>query len=137
MRTPGIVTTAGALAFASVLVIGGAAVAEMSEHTTTTEKTTTYSGTVSEIDPSSSTITIRSESTTAPTKYTFTKETVFSDPQGHVVSYEAMRNSPVTVYYTRDGDRMIVSKVVTTKPLGATTETHRESTTTETHRGME
>ncbi len=132
MRTIGIATTAGALALAGALVIGGAAIAEMAEHsTTTTEKTTTYNGTVSEINPSSSTITVRSESTTAPTTYTYTKETQFMDPQGHVVSFETMRNSPVTVYYTRDGDRMIVSKVVTTKPLGSV-ETHRETTTTET-----
>jgi hypothetical protein len=113
----------------------GAATAEMTEHSVTTEKTTTYSGTVSEIDPSSSTITIRSETAPAPQKYVFTKETVFADPQGHVVAYDTIRNSPVTVYYTREGDRMIVSKVVTTKPMG--TVEHRESTTTETHRTVE
>ncbi len=132
MRKTWIATMAGALALGSTLVVG-AATAEMSERSVTTEKTTTYSGTVSEIDPSSSTITIRSETAPAPTKYTFTKETVFADPQGHVVAYDTIRNSPVTVYYTRDGDRMIVSKVITTKPV--VTE-HRESTTTE-RRGIE
>src|SRR6266849_330183 len=101
MRKTWIATMAGALALGSTLVVG----------------TTTYSGTVSEIDPSSSTITVRSETSTAPTKYVFTKETVFADPQGHVVSYDTIRNAPVTVYYTREGDRMIVSKVVTTKPI--------------------
>ncbi len=135
MRKTWIAAMAGALALGSTLVVG-TATAEMTERSTTTEKTTTYSGTVSEIDPSSSTITVRSETATAPTKYVFTKETVFADPQGHVVSYDTMRNSPVTVYYTREGDRMIVSKVVTMKPAGATME-HRESTTTETHRGIE
>ena len=129
MRKAWIATMAGALALGGSLLVGSAT-AEMSERTTTTEKTTTYSGTVSEIDPSSSTITLRTETAAAPTKYTFTKETVFADPQGHVVTYEAVRNSPVTVYYTRDGDRMIVSKVITTKPAGSVTE-HRESTTTE------
>ena len=124
-----------AVALGSSLVLSGAIVrAEMVEqHSTTTEKTTTYRGTVSEIDPSSSTIIVRSETATAPTKYTFTKETVFTDPQGHTVSYESVRNAPVTVYYTREGDRMIVTKVETTKPI--TTE-RRESTTTETHREM-
>ena len=134
MRKSSIAAMAGALALGSTLLVG-AATAEMTEHSSvTTEKSTTYSGTVSDIDPSSSTITLRSETATAPTKYTFTKETVFADPQGHVVSYDAIRNAPVTVYYTRDGDRMVVSKVVTTKPV--VTE-HRESTTTETHRGIE
>ena len=129
MRKTWIAAMAGALALGSTFVVS-TATAEMSERSVTTEKTTTYSGTVSEIDPSSSTITIRSETAPAPTKYTFTKETVFADPQGHVVTYDAIRNTPVTVYYTREGDRMIVSKVVTTKPV--VTE-HRESTTTERH----
>jgi len=129
MRKSWIAAMAGALALGSTFMVS-IATAEMNERSVTTEKTTTYSGTVSEIDPSSSTITIRSETAPAPTKYVFTKETVFADPQGHVVSYDAIRNTPVTVYYTREGDRMIVSKVVTTKPV--VTE-HRESTTTERH----
>jgi len=129
MRKTWITAMAGALALGSTFMVT-IATAEMTERSVTTEKTTTYSGTVSEIDPSSSTITIRSETAPAPTKYVFTKETVFADPQGHVVSYDAIRNTPVTVYYTREGDRMIVSKVVTTKPV--VTE-HRESTTTERH----
>ena len=127
MRKSSIAAMAGALALGSTLMVG-IATAEMTERSTTMEKTTTYSGTVSEIDPSSSTITVRSETASAPTKYVFTKETVFADPQGHVVSYDTIKNAPVTVYYTREGDRMIVSKVVTTKPV--VTE-HRESTTTE------
>ena len=129
MRKTWVAAMAGALALGSTFMVS-IATAEMNERSVTTEKTTTYSGTVSEIDPSSSTITIRSETAPAPTKYVFTKETVFADPQGHVVSYDAIRNTPVTVYYTREGDRMIVSKVVTTKPV--VTE-HRESTTTERH----
>ena len=129
MRKTWIAAMAGALALGSTFMVT-IATAEMTERSVTTEKTTTYSGTVSEIDPSSSTITSRSETAPAPTKYVFTKETVFADPQGHVVSYDAIRNTPVTVYYTREGDRMIVSKVVTTKPV--VTE-HRESTTTERH----
>jgi len=129
MRKSWIAAMAGALALGSTFMVS-IATAEMNERSVTTEKTTTYSGTVSEIDPSSSTITIRSETAPAPTKYVFTKETVFADPQGHVVSYDTIRNTPVTVYYTREGDRMIVSKVVTTKPV--VTE-HRESTTTERH----
>jgi hypothetical protein len=122
---------------ASALALGGSAYmanAEMETRssTSTTEKTTTYSGTVSEVDPASSTIILKSESAPAPQRYTYTKETVFTDNAGHVVSYDAIKNSPVTVHYTRDGDRMIVTKVVQTKPAGAT-EMRKESTTTETH----
>ena len=96
------------------------------EHTErTTEKTTTYQGTVTEVNPSSSTIILRSESSTAPQTYTYNKETVFTDDQGKIVTYEAIKDSPVTVTYTRDGDRMIVTKV--TK---APSTVRRETTTT-------
>jgi hypothetical protein len=135
MKKTLIVALAGALALSGT-ALGSDAHAEMaeSEHhstTTTSDKTTTYVGTVSEVDPATSTIIVKSETATAPTKYTYTKETIFNDAQGHVVSYEAVRNAPVTVYYTRDGDRTIVTKVVATKPAGEV-ETHHESTTTET-----
>jgi hypothetical protein len=91
---------------------------------TTTEKTTTYQGTVTEVNPSSSTLILRSESSTAPQTYTYNKETVFADENGRIVSYDAIKDSPVTVQYTRDGDRMIVTKV-TKMPS-----TRRETTTT-------
>jgi hypothetical protein len=124
MKKTSFVALVGALVLAIVLVAG--ARADM----TTTEKTTTYKGTVSEVDPGSSTIIVKSETATAPTKYTYTKETVFTDSQGHVVTYEAVRNAPVTVYYTQDGDRTIVTKVVATQPAAAVE--HHETTTTET-----
>jgi hypothetical protein len=129
MKKTFIVALASALALSGSVLVSGAR-AESS--TTTTEKTTTYKGTVSEVDPATSTIVVKSETTTAPTKYTYTKETVFTDVQGNVVTYEAVRNTPVTVYYTTDGDRTIVTKVVSTKPAAPAVETHKESTTTET-----
>ena len=98
--------------------------------TTTTEKTTTYSGVVSEINPTTSTIIVKSDTATDPTTYNFTKETVFVDGQGKVVTYETVKNSPVTVEYTTEGDRTIVRRVVMTKPGSVTKET---TTHTETH----
>ena len=130
MRKSTIVTFAGALALGSIVAASQVAVADMMEKSTTTTQSTTYSGTVSDVDPSSSTIILKSETATAPQKYVYTKETVFTDPAGHTVSYDAIKNTPVTVYYTRDGDRMVVSKVVTTKPV---TTTERHETRTETH----
>jgi hypothetical protein len=125
MKKTSMVALASALALSGSLLVSGVR-ADM----TTTEKTTTYKGTVSEVDPSSSTIIVKSETETTPEKYTYTKETVFTDAQGHVVTYEAMRNTPVTVYYTRDGDRTIVTKVVASQP--APVVEHHETTTTET-----
>ena len=56
----------------------------------TVEKTTTYKGIVSDVNPTSSTIIMKSETTAAPTSYTYNKETVFMDSQGKVVTYEAI-----------------------------------------------
>jgi len=99
------------------------------ETVTTTEKATTYSGVVSEINPTTSTMIIKSETAPAPVTYTYTKQTTFVDAQGNVVSYETIRNAPVTVEYTKDGDRTIVTRVVATRPA---TVMHKEETTTHT-----
>lgn len=61
-----------------------------------------------------STIILKSETKSAPTTYTYNKETVFVDSQGKIVTYETVKDSPVTVSYVRDGDRMIVTKVTAT-----------------------
>jgi hypothetical protein len=82
----------------------------------TTTKTTSYSGTVSEIDPARSTIVLRSETATSPTTYTYTKETTFVDANGNVVSSETIRNAPVTVEYSTEGGQTIVRRVVQTAP---------------------
>jgi hypothetical protein len=110
-------------------LLGSAPVSLAQTSVTTTEKTTTYSGVVSEINPSSSTIILKSETDPAPVTYTFTKETTFVDAQGKVVSYETIRNSPVTVEYIKEGDRTIVRRVVATRP---SVTTQKEETTTHT-----
>jgi hypothetical protein len=110
MRKP---LTTASLGFAfGVLAIAAVATAE----TVRTETTTTYTGTVSEINPATSTIILRSEPTAAPVTYTYSKETSFVDASGNVVSYEAIRNSPVRVEYTSDGGRTVVRRVIQTGP---------------------
>jgi hypothetical protein len=96
---------------------------------TTTEKTTSYSGTVTQVDPSSSTIILRSESAAAPTRYTYSKKTTFIDESGNTITYEAIQNRPVTVYYTKDGDQMVVSRVVVNRPTAGVIQ--RKDTTIE------
>ena len=98
---------------------------------TTTEKTTTYTGVVSEINAGTSTIILKSETAPAPVTYNFTKETVFVDAQGNVVSSETIRNAPVTVEYLKEGDRTIVRRVVMTRP-GSVIRKEETSTHTET-----
>jgi hypothetical protein len=61
----------------------------------------------------------------------YDKTTTILDPEGHVVTWSAVRpDLPATVYYVRQGDRMIVQKIVLTKP--ATIYEKRETTTTTT-----
>jgi kynureninase len=99
---------------------------------TTTEKTTTYKGTVSEFAPGSSTIVLKSDSG-SPTSYQVSEKTTFVDMNGNVVSRETVRNQPVTVYtMPSDGGQTVVSKVVVDRsgPAAGTT-THKETTVEE------
>ena len=110
----------------------GHAPGALATDTVTTTNTTTYSGVVSEINPTNSTIIVKSEKAPAPVTYTYTKETAFVDSTGKVVAYETIRNLPVTVEYTKDGDRTIVKRVVATQP-GAVIQKEETTTHTETH----
>ncbi|HJQ85134.1 MAG TPA: hypothetical protein VKA21_13710 [Candidatus Binatia bacterium] len=111
---------------------GPVSAAEVVEREVTEKKTTTYSGTVSSIDSGHSTMMLRSETSTAPSTYTFTEKTTFVDDAGNVVTRESVVNRPVTVYYTKEGDAMIVSKVVVNRPTGGVIQRQeRKETTTE------
>lgn len=85
-------------------------------------------------------ITVRSESA-SPVSYSYSKTTTYVDENGNPVSVETVKSgAPVTVYYTRDGDRMIASKVVVRRttttaapPVAApVVETKKTTTTTTT-----
>jgi hypothetical protein len=86
--------------------------------TTTTEaSTTTSTGTITTYTPGSDYITFRTTTDAAPVRYYYTKETTILDPEGHVVTWSAVRpDLPATVYYVRDGDRMIVHKIMLSQP---------------------
>ncbi len=97
-----------------VLIMPSALLAE--EKTTTVEKVTTTEsvGTVSQFNPD--TIVIKSETTTSPTQYHYTKSTTYVDENGAPVSIETVKSGqPVTVYYTKEGDKMTANKVVVRK----------------------
>jgi len=117
---------------AFVLMIGAVgplSAAEIVEHEVTEKTTTRYSGTVTRVDPGSSTIILQSEPAKPPQTYTYTKQTTFVDDTGKTVTYEEVQNRPVTVYYTKQGDSMVVSKVEVTNRPGGVIE--RKETTTE------
>jgi len=98
--------------------------------TTTTEtSTTTSTGTISTYTPGTDYITFRTSTDAAPVRYYYSKDTTILDPEGNTVTWSAVRpDLPATVYYTRDGERMVVRKIVLSKP----TVTEKETTTTTT-----
>ena len=116
----------------SVLVLPCSALAQEQIRMTTTET----AGTISEFNPD--TIVVRSETSSSPMRYSSTKSTTYVDETGAPVSVETVKSGlPVTVYYTRDGDRMIADKVMVRKTTTTTTgnpmiETKQTRTTTTT-----
>lgn len=86
------------------------------ESSTTSTKTTTSAGTISEFSPDS--IEIKTETSATPIHYTYTKTTTYVDENGNPVSMETVKSGlPVTVYYIKDGDNMVVSKVIVRKAV--------------------
>jgi hypothetical protein len=98
----------------------------------TETSTTNASGTIRTYTPGTDYFTFASRGTTgAPVRYYYNRETTVLDPEGHVVTWSAVRpDVPATVYYVRDGDRMIVRKVVLSNPAVIEKETTTTTTTT-------
>jgi len=95
--------------------------------------TTTSSGTITTYTPGTDYITFRTGGTTgAPVRYYYSKDTTILDPEGRTVTWSAVRpDLPATVYYVREGDRMIARKIVLSKPTVTEKETTTTTTTTE------
>src|SRR4051794_33203583 len=95
----------GASLLATVLLPVSATFAEsaISETQTSSEtSTTTSAGTISEFGPN--VISIRSESSSQPIRYSYSKTTTYVDESGAPVSMETVKSGlPVTVYYVKHG----------------------------------
>ena len=101
--------------------------------TSTSTSDLSGSGTITTYTPGSDYITFRTETSTAPVKYYYTKQTTLLDPEGHAVEWSMLRpDMPVTYTYVKDGDRMVVTKVTLTKPISYYEK--KETTTTTTTR---
>ncbi len=93
--------------------------------------TTTSAGTISEFSPG--TIVVKTESAPEPVHYTYTKSTTYVDEGGNPVSIETVKSGlPVTVYYVKDGDNLVVSKVIVRKTVIQPTSNLQETKTTTT-----
>jgi len=97
---------------------------------TETTSTTDTSGTITEYTPGSEYFTLRAGTTGAPGRFYYTNDAHVFDPEGHPLSWSVLRpDIPATVYYVREGDRMIVRKVVLSKPAVVEKETTTTTTT--------
>lgn len=101
----------------------------------TTTTTTNAAGTISEFGPEA--LVIRTETAPEPIRYTYTTKTVYVDEAGAPVTLTTVKSGlPVTVYYTKVGDKMVASKVivrkVVTQPAVPVVEEKKTTTTTTT-----
>ena len=98
------------LAMSAALVLAVSANAEMVEKTTTTR----YSGTIVETSPSTSTIILKEDSPKT-VRYIYNDRTVWEDASGKTVRMETVRDQPATIFYEKQGDQMVVTRVITQK----------------------
>ena len=90
--------------------------------------TTETAGTISELGQD--TIVVRSETSSSPMRYSSTQSTTYVDETGTPVSVETVKSGlPVTVYYTRDGNRLVADKVVVRKTTTTEAPIHTEKQT--------
>ena len=100
-----------------------------STSTTATTSTMDGTGTITTFTPSADFITMRTESNAEPVKYYYTKQTTVVDSEGNPVDLSMLRSDmPVRYTYTKEGDRMVVTKVTLEKPLSY----YKKETTTTT-----
>ena len=86
-------------------------------------------GMISTYSPGES-FTVRSESSASPVTYYTSKDVTVVDPAGAAVDVKYLRaDVPVKYTYVKQGDRMVVSKIIVQKPLAEIT---KETTTTTT-----
>ncbi|MEO6507275.1 MAG: hypothetical protein ABIO87_05770 [Chthoniobacterales bacterium] len=107
-------------------VTAGGAGVSASTSTSTMDGT----GTITTFTPGSEYIAMRTEATAEPVKYYYTKQTTVVDSEGSPVELSMLKaDMPVRYTYTKEGDRMVVTKVTLEKPI---TYYKKETTTTTT-----
>lgn len=115
------IRTLSILAFIGTIALNTqVAFAQMAAEAVTTTTMTTSSGTVSQFSPNS--IVVRTTTSSDPISYSSTKTTTYVDENGNPVAVETVKSGqPVTVYYDKEGNRMVATKVVVRKTTTTTT----------------
>lgn len=133
MKTPLILSAAAALLLWSLPANAQTVVRETTTSTAAAQPVE-VAGTITEFSPDD--VMVRTEQSAAPVRYSFSKTTQYVDDAGNVVTREVIKSGePVTLSYVKDGDRMIVNRVIVHKtapvaPAAVTTEKTTTTTTT-------
>src|SRR4051812_22676792 len=106
----------------------------------TTTTVTTSKGAFTEYVPKSETVVIRTETSSAPLRYTVTKQTTIVDETGAPVTVERIApGSQLAIDYSGTGERLVASRIVVHKPTTVTAPvttapvvTEKQTTTTTT-----
>jgi hypothetical protein len=124
-------TTAFAQTSSTTTTTNPAVSSSSSTTSTTSTSTVDGSGTITAYTPGSDYISFRSETSTAPVKYYYTKSTTIVDPEGKTVEWSVLKpDMPVRYTYVKDGDRMVISKITLEKPVSYYEKTTTTTTTT-------
>ena len=124
------VTTGGADVSAGVSTDSTAVTTDSSRVSTTTS-TLDGTGTITAYTPGSDYITFRTQTSAEPVKYYYSKNTTVVDPTGATVEMSMLKpDMPVRYTYVKEGDRMVISKVILEKPISYYKKTTTTTTTT-------
>ncbi|PYK72880.1 MAG: hypothetical protein DME42_07975 [Verrucomicrobia bacterium] len=126
------ISAAGAIAVSAALAQTTTTVTTNAGPVTTAELTT-RTGSFVTYTPGDEYFTFRTTPAAEPVRYYYTKETTFVDPTGRTVELSEIRpDLPATVYYVNEGNRMIVRKVVLSRPSAVIEKKETTTTTTTT-----
>lgn len=92
---------------------------------------TTTKGAFTEYVPGSETVVVRTDSGSAPLRYTVTKQTTIVDESGAPVAVERISpGSPLSIQYAGTGDHLIASRIIVQRPASAAVTEQQTNTTT-------
>lgn len=105
----------------AALLAVGLCLASTAAFAQTTTTVTTSKGAFTEYVPKSETVVVRTETSSAPLRYTVTKQTTIVDEAGAPVAIERISpGSQLAVDYSGTGERLVASRIVVHKPATVT-----------------
>ncbi|MGI8889801.1 MAG: hypothetical protein ACR2G0_03330 [Chthoniobacterales bacterium] len=97
----------------------------------TSTSTMDGTGTITTYTPGSDYIMFRGEANAEPVKYYYSKSTTVVDPEGKTVEMSMLKpDMPVHYTYSKEGDRMVITKVTLEKPISYYEKKETTTTTT-------